>query len=79
MRVRGLLPVVMPTRAAAAEAIAAHGVVDVAALDMTTAKASGRGDVGVGASQRHAGWQNFVTQPQKTEDLELGERVRCYE
>jgi hypothetical protein len=31
-----LLPVVVPTRAAAAEAIAAHGVVDVAALDVTT-------------------------------------------
>jgi hypothetical protein len=50
----GLLPVVMSTRAAAAEAIAAHGVVDVAALDVTTTKASGRGDVGVGASRAKA-------------------------
>jgi hypothetical protein len=45
-----LLPVVMPTRAAAAEAIATHGVVDAAALDVTTTKASGGGDVRVGAS-----------------------------
>jgi hypothetical protein len=45
-----LLPVVVPTRVAAAEAIAAHGVVDVAALDVTTTKASGGGDVRVGAS-----------------------------
>jgi hypothetical protein len=45
-----LLPVVVPTREAAAEAIAAHGVVDVAALDVTTAEASGGGDVRVGAS-----------------------------
>jgi hypothetical protein len=45
-----LLPVVVPTRAAAAEAIAAHGVVGVAALDVTTTKASGGGDVRVGAS-----------------------------
>jgi hypothetical protein len=36
-----LLPVVVPTRAAAAEAIAAHGVVQVAALDVTTTQASG--------------------------------------
>jgi hypothetical protein len=40
----------MRTRTAAAEAIAAHGVVDVAALDVTTTKASGGGDVRVGAS-----------------------------
>jgi hypothetical protein len=45
-----LLLVVVPTRATAAEAIAAHGVVDVAALDETTTKASGGGDVRVGAS-----------------------------
>jgi hypothetical protein len=45
-----LLPVVVPTRATAAQAIAAHGVVDVAALDVTTTKASGGGDVRVGAS-----------------------------
>jgi hypothetical protein len=42
--------VVAPTRAAAAEAIAAHGVVDVAALDVTTTKESCGGDVRVGAS-----------------------------
>jgi hypothetical protein len=45
-----LLPMVMPTRAAAAEAIAAHDVVEVAALDVTTTKASGGGDVRVAAS-----------------------------
>jgi hypothetical protein len=38
------------TRAAAAEAIAAHGVVDVTALDVSTTKASGGRDVWVGAS-----------------------------
>jgi hypothetical protein len=42
--------VVVLTRAAAAEAIAAHGVVDVAALDVTTTNGSGGGDVRVGAS-----------------------------
>jgi hypothetical protein len=45
-----LLPVVVPTRAAPAQAIAAHGVVDVAALDVATTKASCGGDVRVGAS-----------------------------
>jgi hypothetical protein len=45
-----LLPVVVPTRAAPAQAIAAHGVVDIAALDVMTTKASGGGDVRVGAS-----------------------------
>jgi hypothetical protein len=45
-----LLPVVVPTRAAAAEALAYHGVVDVAALDVTTRNASGGGDVRVVAS-----------------------------
>jgi hypothetical protein len=45
-----LLPVVVPTRAAAAEAIAALCLVDVAALDVTTTKASRGGDVRVGAS-----------------------------
>jgi hypothetical protein len=45
-----LRPVVVTMRAAAAEAIAAHGVVDVAALEVTTTKASGGGDVWVGAS-----------------------------
>jgi hypothetical protein len=49
-----LLPVVVPTRAAPAEAIAAHGVVDVAALDVTKTKASGGGDVRVGASCANA-------------------------
>jgi hypothetical protein len=44
-----LLLVVVPTQAAATEAIAAHGVVDIAALDATTTKASG-GDVRVGSS-----------------------------
>jgi hypothetical protein len=45
-----LLPVVVSTRAAPAEAIAAHGVIDVAALDGPTIKASCGGDVWVGAS-----------------------------
>jgi hypothetical protein len=45
-----LLPVVVPTRAAPAHAIAAHGVVDVAALDVATTKANRGGDVRVGAS-----------------------------
>jgi hypothetical protein len=45
-----LLSVLVLTRAAAVEGIAAHGVVDVAALDVTTTKASGGGDVRVGAS-----------------------------
>jgi hypothetical protein len=44
------LPVVVPTRAAAAEAIAAYGVLDAAALDVTTTKVSGCGDMRVGAS-----------------------------
>jgi hypothetical protein len=43
------LPVVVPTRAAPAEAIATHGVVDVAALDVTTTKASGSGYMRIGA------------------------------
>jgi hypothetical protein len=42
-----LLLVVVPTRAAAAEEIAAYGVVDVAALDLTTTKESVVEDVRV--------------------------------
>jgi hypothetical protein len=42
--------VAVPTQATAAEAIAAHGVADVAALDVTTTKASGGRDVWIGAS-----------------------------
>jgi hypothetical protein len=45
-----LLPVVVPTQAVPAQATAPLGVVDVAALDVTTTKASGGGDVRVGAS-----------------------------
>jgi hypothetical protein len=45
-----LLPVAVRTRAAAAEANAANGVVDVATLYITTTKGSGGGDVRVGAS-----------------------------
>jgi hypothetical protein len=45
-----VLPVVMPTRAAAAQVIAAHGAINVSALDVTTTKASGGGDMRVGAS-----------------------------
>jgi hypothetical protein len=37
-------------RVAAAEAIAAHGVVDIATLDVTTTETSGDGDIRVGAS-----------------------------
>jgi hypothetical protein len=47
---QSLLQWVVPTRATASEAIAAHGVVAVAGLDVTTTKATGRGDVRVGAS-----------------------------
>jgi hypothetical protein len=45
-----LLPVVVPTRAAATEVIAAYGVVDVADLDGTPTKASGGGYVRDGAN-----------------------------
>jgi hypothetical protein len=48
--VQRLLPVIVLTRASAAEAIADHGVVDVAALDVTSTKAGGGGDMRVGAS-----------------------------
>jgi hypothetical protein len=43
------LPVVVPTQSAPAEAIATHGVVDVAALDVKTTKASGSGYMRIGA------------------------------
>jgi hypothetical protein len=42
--------VVVLMQVAPAQAIAAHGVVDIAALDVTTAKAGGGGDMWVGAS-----------------------------
>jgi hypothetical protein len=45
-----LLPVVVATRAAAAEEIAAHGVVDVTALEVTTTKASVGRDARIVAS-----------------------------
>jgi hypothetical protein len=45
-----LLPVVVRMQAAPAEAIAAHGVGDVAALDAMITNASGCGNVRVGAS-----------------------------
>jgi hypothetical protein len=45
------LPVVVPTRAAPAQAIATHDVVHIAALEMTTTKTSGCGAMGVGASR----------------------------
>jgi hypothetical protein len=48
--IESLLPVVVPTRAAPAQVIAAHGVVDVAALDVASTKASCGGDMRVGAS-----------------------------
>jgi hypothetical protein len=38
-----LLPVVVPTQAAPAQAIPTHGLADVADLDVTTAKAGGGG------------------------------------
>jgi hypothetical protein len=46
----GFLPVVMSTRAAPAQAIATHGVVDIAALVVTPTKRTGGGDMWVGAS-----------------------------
>jgi hypothetical protein len=48
------LPVVVPTRAAPALAIATHGVVDVAALDVTTTKTGGGADIWVVASSAKA-------------------------
>jgi hypothetical protein len=48
------LPVVVPMRAAPAQAMAAHGVVDIAALDVMTTKTSGGGDMWVGASSAKA-------------------------
>jgi hypothetical protein len=44
------LPVVMSMRAASAQAIATHGVVNIAALDAAPTKTSGGGDMRVGAS-----------------------------
>jgi hypothetical protein len=50
----GFLPVLMSRQAASAQAIAAQGVVDVAALDVTPTKASGGGDTRVSASSAEA-------------------------
>jgi hypothetical protein len=44
----------MSTRAASAQAIATHGVVDIIALDVTPTKTSGGGDMGVGAHSSNA-------------------------
>jgi hypothetical protein len=41
----GLLPVIVPMRAAPAQVIPTHGMVDVAALDVTTLKVRGGGDI----------------------------------
>jgi hypothetical protein len=48
------LPVVVPTQAAPTQAIATHGVVNVAALDVTTIKTCGGGDMWVDASSYKA-------------------------
>jgi hypothetical protein len=48
------LHVVMSTRAASAQTIATHGMVDVAALDVTPTKTSGGGDMRVGPSSAKA-------------------------
>jgi hypothetical protein len=47
---QSFLPVVVPTGAAIAEEITTHGVVEIAALVVTTTKTSGGGDMRVGAS-----------------------------
>jgi hypothetical protein len=51
---KSFLPVDMSTRAAPALAIATHGVVDIAALDVMPTKKSGGGDMWVGASSTKA-------------------------
>jgi hypothetical protein len=48
------LPVVKLTRAAPAQAIATHGVVDIAGLDVTSTKTSSGRDMWVGASSAKA-------------------------
>jgi hypothetical protein len=53
------LPVVVPTRAATALAIATHVGVDVTVLDVTTTKTSGEGDMWVGASSAMADVATF--------------------
>jgi hypothetical protein len=46
----GSLPLAVATKAASAQAIATDGVVNIAALDVTKTKASGVGEMQVGAS-----------------------------
>jgi hypothetical protein len=48
------LPVIMPSKAAPAQALATHGVVAVAALVVATAMAGGGGDMWNGASDAQA-------------------------
>jgi hypothetical protein len=48
------LPVFMSTRAAATQAIATHGVVYIAALDVTPTKTSGGRDMRIGASSANS-------------------------
>jgi hypothetical protein len=55
-----LLPLIVPTGATASEAIAAHGLVDVAGLDVTTTKASGGGDVRLVPVFPRRKWQPFM-------------------
>jgi hypothetical protein len=62
------LPVVVPTRAAPSEAIATHGLVDVAALDVTTTKASGNGDMRIGAGCTKAEVATVMSRRQRGRD-----------
>jgi hypothetical protein len=59
-------PVVTSTRAAPAQAIATHGVVDITALDVTPTKANGGRDMWVGAS-------STKTQVATVDEVAIGE------
>jgi hypothetical protein len=54
-----LLSVIVPAQAAPTHELAAQAVLHVAALDVRTSKASGGGDVWVGASGARRKWQLF--------------------
>jgi hypothetical protein len=57
-------------RAAPTHEIAAQAVVDVAAWDVTTSKASGGGDMWVGASGARRKWQLFMKSPSERQGCE---------
>jgi hypothetical protein len=58
-------PVIVSTRAASAQAIATHGVVDINALDVTLTKTSGGGDMWVDA---HGSRAEVAVQAQEVAD-----------